>query len=123
MSTNDLFARMREEIPGFTAAAAGSYENDGYATTTTSGKLDLAEVRPALRALVAAFDAVHKGLGGAMELGSNDELLLSASRGYLLIKVNHERRRFVAVLLESSGNIGYLRFRMRDYLRRAVQEA
>lgn len=121
MATHDLFSRMREEIPGLTAAAAGSFDTESFATWSAGAHQDLGEVRTALRILVGGYDALYAGLGGAMEFGSGDELLISASRGYLLVKVSHERRRFVAVLLESSGNIGYLRFRMRDYLRRAME--
>jgi hypothetical protein len=34
--------------------------------------------------------------------------------------VHHDKGRYVAVTLSASGNIGYLRFRMRDYLRAAA---
>ncbi len=111
-----LFRTIEEEIPGYLAAAAGSLDGAGF-STHSAGDLDLAEGREPFLQMIRSYDALYRAMGGAIDLGSNDEVLITASRVYLLIKVDHGAQRFVAVLLGSSGNIGYLRFRMRDYLR------
>lgn len=118
MAHEALFAQIREEIPGFAAAAVGSFDG-AFATAGESGH-DLNPVRDALVALAKAWDLAYDELGGPVDFGSNDEVLVSASKGFLLIRVAHGSGKFVAVQLEASGNIGYLRFRMREYLRRAV---
>lgn len=118
---DELFSRILEEIPGYLAAAAGSVGGQGGFYSHAKGSIDLAEQRDALVQMVRGYMDAYQGLGGAIDLGSNDELLITASRAYLLIKVDHGQHRFLAVLLNSSGNIGYLRFRMRDYLRQMPQ--
>lgn len=115
-----LFKRMEEEMPGYVAAAVGTLEPGGSFASHVAGDLDLAEVRDPLVRMLTSYSELYRGLGGALDFGSGDELLISASRAYLLVKVAHDRKRFVAVLLSSNGNIGYLRFRMREYLRMAL---
>jgi hypothetical protein len=116
MAADPLFAQIREEIPGYAAAAAGSFDGSLY-WSHGGGDFDLAPARDAVLALVRAYHSTYEGLGGKIDFGSNDELLATASRGYLFVRVDHPRQRFVAVALKASGNIGYLRFRMREYLR------
>lgn len=88
-----------------------------------SAKEQDAEKSKMLPALVARYHAVYEGLGGKIDFGGNDELLISASRGYLMIRADHASRQFVGVLLKSSGNLGYLRFRMRNYLKQISRGA
>ena len=114
---DELFSRIVEEIPGYLAAAAGSIEAGGQFYSHAVGAINLAEKREALAKMMQYYLDAYEGHGGAIDLGSNDEILITASRVYLLIKIDHGKQRFVAVLLSSSGNIGYLRFRIRDYLR------
>lgn len=112
-----LFESIREEMPGYLSAAIGTVEPGGGLKTHSSGALDLAEGGDALHAMIRGYASTYRSLGGRMDLGSNDEVLISASRAYLLIKVDHGSGRFLAVLLSSSGNIGYLRFKMRAWIR------
>lgn len=113
-----LFASIEEEMPGYLAAAGGSVASEGGFWSHSLGSIDLAEQRDALIRMVQGYVTLYEGLGGAIDLGSNDEILITASRIYLLIKIDHAHKRFLAVSLDSNGNIGYLRFRMREYLRR-----
>ena len=117
MELDVLFSRIVEEMPGYLAAAVGSFDPDSKFYSHTTGDIDLSYMRNTIPKMVQNYADIYNGLGGAIDLGSNDEILITASRVYLLIKINHERHQFVAVLLSSSGNIGYLRFRIRDYLR------
>ncbi len=114
----ELFASIEEEIPGYVASAGGAVDLQGGFWSHSRGAIDLAEQRDALIRMAQDYATLYEGLGGAIDLGSNDEMLVTASRIYILIKVDHAHQRFLAVALDSSGNIGYLRFRMRDYLRR-----
>jgi predicted regulator of Ras-like GTPase activity (Roadblock/LC7/MglB family) len=119
VASPSLFEQIRDEIPGATAAVVGSIGGGGLQSEAW-GALDPNPVSAHLRGLVEAWDQCYRDLGGAVDFGSNDEVLISASRGYLLIKVHHDSGKFVGVFLSADGNIGYLRFRMRDYLRRAM---
>lgn len=120
MATDTLFEQIREEIPGAIAAAVGSVEAGKPFTAKAWGSVDPATVERPLRELLASWHAMYSGLGGAVDFGSNDEVLISASRGYVLARIHHDSGRFVAVFLSADGNVGYLRFRLRDYLRRAM---
>lgn len=117
MALEGLFHQIREEIPGYLAAAAGSFDGASF---SSDGSSELLASKDALVGLVRMYHALYQGLGANIDFGSNDEVLISASRGFLLIRANHDRTRFVAVQLAASGNIGYLRFRMREYLRKVV---
>ncbi len=110
-----LFALVKDEVPGYNGAAIGNLDGTGF----EADQCDLASVGADLAAMARSWHQTWKDLGGAVDFGSNDDLLISASKGYLLIKVSHDRQRFIAVALHANGNIGYLRFRMREYLRRA----
>lgn len=117
MSPDELFSRIAEEMPGYLAAATGSLEAGASFQAHSTGSIDLTEKRESLLQMIRSYDDTYLGLGGSIDLGSNDEILITASRVYLLIKVDHDQQQFLAVMLAASGNIGYLRFRMRDYLR------
>lgn len=121
MAAQILFERIREEIPGAQAAAIGSVREGTFVTRRWEDH-DLGPLERPLRELVRAWTEMYEGLGGPVDFGSNDEVLVSASRGYLLVRVHHASGRFVAVLLSADGNIGYLRFKIRDYLRAALAE-
>lgn|GEM_PF-2063223 len=119
MSTpvSTFFRTLEDEMPGFRSAAVGQLDQPGQLTVHAVGDLSLDEASAELSAMVGGFVGTYAALGGRIDLGSNDELLVSASKGYLLVKVDHRSKRFVAVLLSSSGNIGFLRFRLRAMLR------
>jgi hypothetical protein len=117
MSLDELFSRIAEEMPGYLAAAAGSFQAGASFEAHSTGSIDLTEKRDALLQMIRSYNDTYLGLGGSIDLGSNDEILITASRVYLLVKVDHDQQRFIAVMLAASGNIGYLRFRIRDYLR------
>lgn len=114
-----LLQQVREEIPGVTGVAVGTFDGATWASRSW-GSLDVASARAPLAALVRSWHETYEAVGGAVDFGSHDEILVSASKGYLLVRASHDRARFVAVFLEASGNIGYLRFRMREYLRVAA---
>ena len=118
MSSHPIFDQIQGEIPGYAAAAIGTLSGARYFSHAMPG-FDLESVRPALLAQLQACHNLYEGLGGPVDFGSNDEVLMAATKGYLLCRMNHEKKTFVAVLLKASGNIGYLRFKMRDYLRAA----
>lgn len=115
-NASQLFALIKDEIPGYSGATIGNLDGSGFEADTG----DLSTVGPDLAAMARSWHQTWKDLGGAVDFGSNDDLLISASKGYLLIKVAHDRQRFLAVALHANGNIGYLRFRMREYLRRTL---
>lgn len=117
MGFEGVLAQIRAEIPGFTAAAAGSLDG---ALFTSEGQGELAGSKEMLLSMLRGYHGTYEKMGGAVDFGSNDEFLISASKGFLLAKVHHEKSRFVVVHLASSGNIGYLRFRMREYLRKVA---
>ena len=119
MALDGLFDLIRDEIPGAAAAVVGSVS--GALHTRTYKGVDPASVEAPLREIVGAWHHLYAGLGGPVDFGSNDEVLISASRGYLLLKVHHDSGRFIGVFLSADGNIGYLRFRMREYLRRVLK--
>lgn len=119
MAIEQLFAQIREEIPGVIGAATGSFDGSSYQAQGW-GSLDIPGARAPLCAMVKGWHDTYQTLGSVVDFGSNDEVLISASKGYLLVKANHDKSKFVAVFLAASGNIGYLRFRMREYLRVAV---
>lgn len=112
----DLFDQIRAEIPGYLGAAYGTIDGSNFQSHTT-GELDLAHIRGPLAGLMTAWHQSYEGLGGAVDFGSNDEVLMSASRGFILVRMNHSKKRFVAVALKASGNLGYLRFRLRGWLK------
>lgn len=121
MSVTSLFTQIEQEMPGYLSAAVGSLDAGGAFSSHSAGDLDLGEQPDALRAMLRDYSTLYEGLGGRIDLGSNDEVLISATRSYILAKLDHRANRFVAVLLSSNGNIGYLRFRMRQYLSAAAE--
>ena len=116
MDTGNLFERMREEIPGFLAAAVGDTGGGMWRSAGAAGH-DLEASREGIRAMALAWQKVYAELGGRVDFGAHDELLATATRGYLLVQLDHGSGRFVAVHLDSDGNIGYLRFRLRAWLK------
>lgn len=109
-----LFAMVKDEIPGYNGAAFGTLDGSGF----EADGADMPSVGADLASIARSWHQTWRDLGGAVDFGSNDDVLISATKGYLLIKVNHDKQTFLAVALKANGNIGYLRFRMRDYLRR-----
>jgi len=116
--SHPLFAQIEREMPGYLSAAIGSLDNSSAMSVHAAGGLSLDEAAAPLVAMVKAYTDTYEALGGRIDMGSNDEVLISASKGYLLIKVDHRSRRFIAVLLSSNGNIGFLRFQLRTWIRK-----
>lgn len=119
MAFEALFEQIAQEIPGYHGSVAGSFDGAMY-VTHGAGAAELSASRDSLLGLVRAWGSAYPGLGGVVDFGSNDEILISASKGFLLLRLHHDKQRFVAVHLAASGNVGYLRFRMREYLRRVA---
>ena len=119
-SPQELAQQVHTEIPGVTAVAFGGVRGGSFHTQSWGASAAPEGLRTDLEAIVRAWNTAYADLGGPIDFGSNDEILISASKGYLLIKVHHDSGRYVAVILSASGNIGYLRFKMRDYLRAAA---
>ncbi|MEQ1506241.1 MAG: hypothetical protein ABMB14_28680 [Myxococcota bacterium] len=115
-TTPQTLDRIHRELPGYQAAISGPLDEDRFEVHGIPGH-DLAPLAPTLRALALQWSVLYDGLGGAYDFGSNDEVLISASRGFVLLRVDHPRRRYLAVQISSSGNVGYLRFRMRQWLK------
>lgn len=120
MNHNALFERIEDEIPGYLSAAVGSIRGGGTMAFHAAKGLSLSEGEEPLGRVARAFADLYEALGGRVDMGSNDDLLVTASRGYILVKLDHGSGRFIAVLLSSSGNIGFLRFQIRAYLRDLV---
>jgi hypothetical protein len=122
MNSAALFSLLRLEIPGYAGTVFGNIDGTSLYTDGYPGE-EGAAVGRALAGLARGHHALYQELGGAMDFGSNDEVLVTASRGFLLLRLHHERKRFIGVQLHASGNIGYLRFRMREYLRMVLEGA
>lgn len=114
------FDEMKQELPGYTGALFGGTDGRVH---QASGSLDEPEVKRHLASLAAAWQGAYEAVGGPVDFGSNDEILVSASKGYVILRVHHASSRFLAVALGPSGNIGYLRFRLRAWLRALTTEA
>lgn len=117
MQGAQIFAGLADIMPGFRAAAAGRLDRSDFVHAATDGA-SLAPLRGALESLAASQRAVYDELGGMLEFGAADELLMSANRGYLLLKIHHPTGLWIAVWLGGGGNIGYLRL----WLRRALSD-
>ncbi len=115
MDIQSIFARIQEEIPGYEAAAAGVIEGD-LLGAHSAGEVDLAPQMPEMGAMVSAYHRAHQGLGGILSLGGNDEILITTTKHYILTRLHHEKGRYLMVAIASSGNIGYLRIKMKKYL-------
>jgi predicted regulator of Ras-like GTPase activity (Roadblock/LC7/MglB family) len=115
MDIQEIFARIEEEVPGYEAAIAGVIGGEPLATGS-AGELDLAPQALALGEMVAAYHKAHHGLGGILTLGGNDEILVTTSKHYLLTRLHHDKGRYLTVAIAASGNIGYLRIKMKRYL-------
>jgi predicted regulator of Ras-like GTPase activity (Roadblock/LC7/MglB family) len=115
MSINELLQQIEEEIPGYEAAIAGELGGPVLGSHQ-SGQLDLAAQAASLDSMVSAYHDAYDGLGGILSLGGNDEILVTTSKHYLLTRLDHERKRFLTVAIAASGNIGYLRIKMKRYL-------
>jgi hypothetical protein len=115
MDHSSIFSAMQAELPGYEAAAIGKLQ--GGVQFHREGRHGLDDLGPALTELIQAHHKAYEGLGGRVDFGSDDELLLSASRGSLVVRLDHQKGAFIAVQLGSSGNLGYLRYRMRGWLK------
>ncbi|MBN2800740.1 MAG: hypothetical protein JXX28_16485 [Deltaproteobacteria bacterium] len=119
MGLGNLLQQLHLEIPGYQGAAAGSIEG-GFFESHSMGDVDPQDFKSTLVSVAKQYHNLYEELGGPVDFGSNDEVLISASRGYVLVKMHHASGRFMAVFLASSGNIGYLRFRIRTYMRDVI---
>lgn len=115
MNFDEIFAHIQEEIPGYEAAMVGNLAGDNMGVHSGGG-LDLGVQAAQLGAMVAAYHQAYDGLGGILSLGGNDEVLISTSKHYFLTRLHHGKGRFLMVAIAASGNIGYLRIKMKRYL-------
>ena len=83
--------------------------------------LEVADSGAALLALGGAWRAQHT-LPLIAVTGSNGKTTVTQMIAAIL-RVHHPSKRFLAIALGGSGNIGYLRFRMRNWLKALVAEA
>ena len=113
---------LRAGLPGFQGAALGRLDHPDEVRWTDAG-FDLAEAAEPLLDLLTAWQRAYDALGGRVDVGSEDEVLVSASKGYLLARIDHRTRWFVLVSLGSSGNVGFLRYRLRAVLKRLGEAA
>lgn len=113
-----LFSAMRDALPAFKGAAIGSLDQPEDVVWHDAGAA-LHEGKAEVLALLDRWRAGYEALGGRVDVGSDDEILISASRLYLLARIDHDSGVFVLVALGSQGNIGYLRFLIRGWLRAA----
>lgn len=113
---------LRSGLPAFVGAALGRLDDpDGI--RWIDGDAALQDAAQPLITMLEAWQQAYSALGGRVDVGSEDEVLISASRLYLLARVDHRTRHFVLVGLGSEGNVAYLRYRLRGLLKRFVQES
>ena len=113
---DQLFEEMKDALPAFKGAAIGSLDDPDGVIWHDAGAA-LHEGADAVLALLGDWRTAYDNLGGRVDVGSDDEILVSASRLYLLARLDHDSGSFVLVALGSSGNIGYLRVLVRGWLR------
>jgi predicted regulator of Ras-like GTPase activity (Roadblock/LC7/MglB family) len=120
VAIENVFARFSEEIPGYEAAVAAQLDGTVLAAHA-GGSLDLPAQAGRLAAMASAYHEAYEGLGGIIEMGGNDEILVTTTKHYILIRPDHGRGVFLAIAIASSGNIGFLRLKMKRYLAEIVR--
>ncbi len=115
MAHETVLARIPAEIPGHEASLAATFDGE-LLGVETEGSLDLGGRLEQYAALVRAHHEAYEALGGIISMGGNDEILITTTKHYILIRPHHGKRVFLAVAIASSGNIGYLRLKMKRYL-------
>ena len=120
MAIETIFTRFPDEIPGYEAAVAARF--DGTVLGSHSGgTVDLPAQASRLATLAGAYHDAYEGLGGIITMGGNDEILVTTTKHYILLRPDHGRGVFLAIAIASSGNIGYLRLKMKRYLTEIVR--
>jgi len=120
MNLEALFARMPEEIPGYEAALAGRFDGT-ILGSHTAASLDLASRSGDFVAMARGYHEAWEAFGGVITMGGNDEILVTTTKHYILLRPHHGKGIFLAVAIASSGNIGYLRLKMKRYLDEIVR--
>jgi len=120
MGIETVFARLPEEIPGYEAAVAGRFDGTVLGSHS-AGSLDLPGQIHHLAAMATAYHQAYESLGGIIGMGGNDEILVTTTRHYILLRPDHGHGVFLAIAIASSGNIGYLRLKMKRYLAQIVR--
>ena len=120
MPVDTIFSRLPEEVPGYEAAVAARF--DGTVLGGHGGEtLDLPAQAGRLAAMAQAYHQAYEALGGIISMGGNDEILVTTTKHYILLRPDHGRGLFLAIAIASSGNIGYLRLKMKRYLAEIVR--
>jgi len=120
MAIQEIVDRVAEEIPGFEALLAGGFDGSVLGSHSTGG-LDLAAQAAEIATMARAYHQAYEGLGGIITMGGNDEVLVKTTRHYILIRPHHGSGRYLAIAIASSGNVGYLRLKMKRYLDEIVR--
>ncbi|NOZ93365.1 MAG: hypothetical protein GXP47_01330 [Acidobacteria bacterium] len=120
MDLQSLFARLPEEIPGYEAALAARFDGTMLGSHTL-GSLDLAGRLGDFVAMARSYHEAWEAFGGIIAMGGNDEILVTTTKHYILLRPHHGKGVFLAVAIASSGNIGYLRLKMKRYLDEIVR--
>ncbi len=120
MGIQAVVDRVAEEIPGFEALVAGGFDGSVLGSHST-GALDLGGRATEMAAMARAYHEAYEGMGGIITMGGNDEILVTTTRHYILIRPDHQKGLYLAIAIASSGNVGYLRLKMKRYLDEIVR--
>ncbi len=120
MSYESLFVRLPEEIPGYEAAVVARLDGT-LLGSHSAGTLDLASRTADFVAMARSYHEAWEALGGVISMGGNDEILVTTTKHYILLRPHHGKGVFLAVAIASSGNLGYLRLKMKRYLDEIVR--
>ena len=120
MTHEAVLSRIPNEIPGYEAALAATFDGT-LLGADGSGTLDLGGQIERFSAIARAHHEAYEALGGIITMGGNDEILVTTTKHYILIRPHHGRKLFLAVAIASSGNVGYLRLKMKRYMDEIVR--
>jgi len=120
MAHEAVLSRIPTEIPGHEAALAATFDG-AVVGAVSEGEIDLGAQAERYAALVRAHHEAYEALGGIITMGGHDEILITTTKHYILIRPNHGKKIFLAVAIASSGNVGYLRLKMKRYLDEIVR--
>jgi len=120
MAHEAVLSRIPAEIPGYEASLAATFDG-AVLGSGSEGAVDLGAQAERYAAMVLAHHEAYEALGGIISMGGNDEILITTTKHYILIRPHHGKRIFLAVAIASSGNVGYLRLKMKRYLDEIVR--
>ncbi len=115
MTIETITSRIADEIPGFEALLAGGFDGSVLGSHA-AGPVDLGARAAEFAAMARAYHEAYEAMGGILTMGGNDEILVTTTKHYILVRPHHGKGFFLAVAIASSGNVGYLRLKMKRYL-------